>query len=375
MRTHQWKKFFISREFRIIGACLAILPALGVHFFQAGDLTPDRQHAFVAKVVTTLLTQHHYSHPVLNDSASSVQLDQYLEYLDANRLYFLAADLAEFERYRFKLDDELASGNVETAFLIFNKFKRRANERFTYINNLLEHEFDFSLSEYYMPNREGVPWVHTVEELNELWRKRLKHEALSLKLAGKNWPEIATTLKKRYANLQRRIEEFDAENVFQSYMNALSESFDPHTSYLSPITSQNFNIEMSLSLEGIGARLVSEDEYTKVFEIVTGGPADRSKQLFANDKIVGVAQGEDGPMIDVIGMKLDDVVQMIRGKKGTVVRLEIISASSPPGSPTKTISLVRDKIVLTDREVRSDTIEWSHNSRKHKIGVITIPTF
>jgi carboxyl-terminal processing protease len=182
-------------------------------------------------------------------------------------------------------------------------------------------------------------------------------------------------LSKRYSNFRKRIEEFDAENVFQSYMNALSESFDPHTSYFSPITSQNFNIEMSLSLEGIGARLVDEDGYTKVVEIVTGGPADRSKQLWPNDRIIGVAQGREGKMVDVIGMKLDDVVQLIRGKKGTVVRLEIIPAGSAPGSPIKTLTLVRDKIILRDREARSDTLELAHEGQKLKIGVVTIPTF
>jgi carboxyl-terminal processing protease len=239
----------------------------------------------------------------------------------------------------------------------------------------LEKEFDFSLAENYQPDRENARWATRPEELDELWRKRLKNEALELKLTGKDWTSVASTLDKRYINFRRRIEQLDAEDVFQFFMNALSEYYDPHTNYMSPINAENFNIGMSLSLEGIGALLNTEDEYTKVVEIVAGGPADRSKQLWASDKIVGVAQGDDGKMVDVIGMRLDDVVQLIRGKKETVVRLEIIPANSPAGSPTKIIRLVRDKVVRQEAAAKSDTVEVVQDGQKHKIGVITIPTF
>jgi carboxyl-terminal processing protease len=341
----------------------------------AGDLTPQRQHPLVARVLASLLMQYHYNHPTLNDSASSELLDNYIRSLDYSRLYFLAEDISAFEKYRMALDDSLLDGQVGPAFLIFNKFKQRSGERLAHVSKLLEKEFDFSADENYQPNRENAPWAKSPAALDELWRQRLKNEALELMLTGKDWPAIASTLNKRYANFRIRLEQLGAEDVFQYFMNALSEYYDPHTNYMSPISSENFNIGMRLSLEGIGALLNSEDEYTKVVEIVPGGPADRSKQLWPNDKIVGVAQGDDGKMVDVINMKLDDVVQMIRGKKETVVRLEIIPAGSPAGSPTKTIRLVRDKVVLEDRAAKSDTVEVTQGGHQHRIGVITIPTF
>lgn len=365
-------------------ACLVALPILNIDIrpnnalpmtFRAKDLAPERQHPLVAKVLTTLLKQYHYNHSTLNDSVSSELLDSYVRSLDNNRLYFLAADIAVFEKYRRVLDDSLLNGEVGPAFLIFNKFKQRSDERLANVSKLLEKEFDFALAENYQPDRDNAKWATRPEELDELWRKRIKNEALELKMAGKDWASIASTLDKRYTNFRRRIEQLDAEDVFQFFMNALSEYYDPHTNYMSPISAENFNIGMSLSLEGIGALLNTEDEYTRVVEIVAGGPADRSKQLWANDKIVGVAQGDEGKMVDVIGMRLDDVVQMIRGKKETVVRLEIIPAGSPAGSPPKIIRLVRDKVVRQEAAAKSDTVEIMQDGQKHKIGVITIPTF
>ena len=360
-------------------ACLVVIPIFYTNFYadasRPTDITPARQHPMVAKVLATLLSQYHYAHLELNDSVSSELLDGYVQNLDYHRLYFLASDVAAFEKYRFVLDDSLIDGDVGPAFMIFNKFKQRSDERLTYVNRLLEKEFDFNTVESFQPDRENAAWAPRAEELDELWRKKLKNEALELKLAGKEWPAIAENLNKRYANFRKRLSQLNSEDVFQSFMNALSESYDPHTNYFSPITSQNFNIGMSHSFEGIGAQLNTEDDYTIVVEIIPGGPADRSKQLGVKDKIIGVAQGDDGKMEDVIGMRLDDVVQKIRGKKQTVVRLEIIPAVSSPGSPTKTIRLVRDKIVLKDRSARSDTLEVSLEGRQYKIGVITIPTF
>jgi carboxyl-terminal processing protease len=341
----------------------------------ASDVTPERQHPLVARILSTLLGQYHYNHPALDDSVSSELLNGYVQTLDYNRLYFLAADIQAFEKYRFVLDDSLTKGNVGPAFLIFNLFKQRSEARLAHVRKLLEKEFDFSVVEAYQPDRENAAWANRPEELDELWRKRIKSEALDLKLAGKNWPDIASTLNKRYDNFRKRIEQLDAEDVFQYFMNALSESYDPHTNYFSPVSSQDFNISMSLSLEGIGARLSNDGDYTIVVEIVSGGPADRSKQLWPNDKIIGVAQNDTGRWVDTIGMRVDDVVQLIRGKKETVVRLQVIPASSPLGNPTKIVRLVRDKIVLTDRQAKSDTIELTQNGRKYKLGVIAIPTF
>jgi len=370
MRPHKisWRPFR-----SMIG--LACLLSITLNSVFASDLTPQRQHPLVAKVLANLLTQYHYNHPALDDSASSELLDGYVQTLDYNRLYFLAADIKAFEKYRLVLDDSLNKGNVGPAFVIFNLFKQRAQTRYAYMNKLLEKEFDFTGNESYQPDRENLAWANRAEELDDLWRQRLKSEALDLKLAGKNWPDLSTTLNKRYENFRKRIDQLNAEDIFQYYMNALSESYDPHTNYMSPSNSQDFNINMSLSLEGIGARLTEEGDYTMVLEIVSGGPADRSKQLFANDKITGVAQGDSGRWTEVIGMRVDDVVKLIRGKKETVVRLQVISSSSPAGSAPKIVRLVRDKIILTDREAKSDTVEITHEGQKYRLGVIMIPTF
>lgn len=339
-------------------------------------LHPNREHALVGRLVSKLLTQYHYNHRSLDDAVSAEHFDFYLKFLDRNRYYFLASDIERFKEYEHQLDDALFGGNLEPAFLIFNTYKERVLERSQYVAERLKEPFDFSVNETYDLDREEAPWATSREELNELWRKRLKHEALNLKLSGKeDWESIQTTLEQRYTNYQKRVEQFNSEDVFQLFMNALSQAYDPHTSYLSPITSENFEIQMSLSFEGIGAQLTSEGDYTKVVRILPGGPADKSEQLWANDKIVGVGQGEDGEIVDVIGMKLDDVVQMIRGPKGSKVVLEIIPAQSPPGSPTKTVSLVRDKIDLVERQAKKEIIELKHEDKTYRLGVITIPSF
>jgi carboxyl-terminal processing protease len=352
-----------------------VLPFRSLNLFPAETLAPDKYHSVVGKFLTRLLPKYHYTHQSIDDSVSTELLDLYLQSLDRNHLFFLASDIEEFEKYRYVLDDAIKNGDLEPAYIIFNTLIKRAEQRLDYVSERLEKEFDFTIDEYFEPDREKEPYANTVEELNEIWRKRLKNEALNLKLAGKDWNEIQTTLKKRYSNRRKRYEQFVSEDVFQSFINALSRTYDPHTGYLSPMSSENFGIDMSLSFEGIGAQLTTEDDYTKVVRILPGGPASRSKELGPNDKIVGVAQGEDGEMTDVIGMRLDDVVQLIRGPKGTTVRLEIIPANSTPGSPTKEIRLVRDKVILSEREARSKTLEMEYEGRTYKIGVITIPTF
>lgn len=341
----------------------------------AADLLPERQHPVVSKVIARLFSYHHYRQMMIDDSTSSHSFDYYLQALDPNRSFFLASDLAAFEKYRYQLDDAVTSGQLEPAFAIYNTFVHRVDERIAYALDPAHQKFDFSSEESYQPDRSRAPWAGSVAELNEIWRLRLKSEALSLKLAGKDAAGITSTLTSRYTNFQKRIKQNTPEDVFQIFMNAISEAYDPHTSYLSPIASENFGIQMSLSLQGIGAQLTTEGEHTVVVRIIPGGPADRSRGLWPNDKIVGVGQGLDGKMVDVVGMRLDDVVQMIRGEKGTVVRLEVIPAEAPPGSPPKKLTLVRDKIVLTDREAKSDTLEITHEGRPYRIGVISLPTF
>lgn len=338
-------------------------------------LKPEKKHTIESQVIANLLRQYHYNHQKINDTVSSELLDAYLDMFDRNHLYFLQSDIDSFEKYRTVLDDDIHEGNLEPAYHIFNVFHERLNQRIAFTENRLQTAFDFTKNESYQLDRSEAPWAATTNELDELWKKKLKNEALNLKLAGKKLEDIQTTLQKRYHNFQKRIDQYNSEDVFKSFMNALSETFDPHTSYFSPRSAENFNIDMSLSLEGIGAQLTTEDEYTKIVRIITGGPADRGKQLWANDYIVGVAQGKDGEMVDVIGMRLDDVVQKIRGPKGSIVRLEVIPAGSPAGSPHKEVSIVRDKVVLEERAAKSDTVEFMHNGENVKLGIITIPSF
>lgn len=370
----------IRNRFAAITPCLI----LALSFSQPTHLTgsvpttalkPESKHATSGKVIAKLLRQYHYNHQKIDDATSSEMLDLYIKRLDRNRMYFLASDINAFEKFRYELDDDILAGDVEPAYIMFNTFKARLDQRITYVDKRLQTNFDLSDDETLQIDRSEAPWAATVAELNDLWRKKLENEALNLKLAGKDWEAIQETLTKRYTNLKKRIEQYKSEDVFQDFMNALSETFDPHTSYFSPISSENFGIDMSLSLEGIGAQLTTEDDYTKVVRIIAGGPADRSQQLWPNDKIIGVAQGVNGKMVDVIGMRLDDVVQKIRGPKGSTVRLEILSAESPPGSPSKEITLVRDKVILEDRAAQSDTVQFMHEGRSYTLGIINIPTF
>lgn len=346
-----------------------------VHVSRADDLLPERQHPVVSKVVARLFSYHHYRQMAIDDSVSSHLLDYYIEALDPNRSFFLSSDIASFKKYRYQFDEAVTSGQLLPAYDIYNTFIKRVDERIAYVLNPANQKFDFTLDESYEPARDKAPWPKTVVELNEIWRKRLKNEALGLKLAGKNDEGVVSTITNRWTNFQKRVKQNTSEDVFQIFMNGFSETFDPHTNYMSPIASENFGIQMSLSLQGIGAQLVTEGEHTMVYRIIPGGPADRSRELWANDKIVGVGQGVDGKMVDVVGMRLDDVVQMIRGEKGTTVRLEIIPAEATAGSPPKKLTLVRDKIVLTDREAKSDTLEITHDGHTYRIGVVSLPTF
>ncbi len=257
------------------------------------------------------------------------------------------------------------------SMFILNEFL----ERMDYINKLLEKEFDYSSDEYFIIKRDSVDWPKDENEMNDDWRKRIKNDALLYKLNGKDWDFIKSTIQKRYKNITKYLFQYNSEDVFQLAMNAFAETIDPHTNYFSPITSDNFKIDMSLSLEGIGARLQVEDDFTKIVEIIPGGPADKSKQLKADDKIIGVAQGEDGEFEDVIGWRVNDVVKLIRGEKGTVVRLLVIPAGSDLNAKPKEVKLVRDKVKLEDQAAKSNLLEIENNGQKFRIGVINIPKF
>jgi carboxyl-terminal processing protease len=292
----------------------------------------DSQRETIVELIEQL-EERHYAKLVYDDNLSSLHLDNYIESLDGGKMFFTQADLADFERYRTVMDEDLHEGNLQIGFDIFNRFQQRLQERLGGIVETLDERvaaMDFTVDEAYELDGEDRPWARSEAELDDRWRRHLKNQVLSLRLAEKEAEDIVPTLEKRYRNQLKRIEQYNAQDVFQVYANALTELYDPHTNYLSPRRSENFNINMSLSLEGIGAVLQMEDEYTKVARLVAAGPADKQGELQPSDRIVGVAQGEDGPFEDVIGWRLDEVVELIRGPKDSTVRLQVSPPRRPP---------------------------------------------
>ena len=338
-------------------------------------IAPAPEHINLDRTITNLLSYYHYRRNKPDDTQSSAILDAYLEALDFNKLHFFASDIEKFQKYRNRLDDFLQQGYLEPAYEIFNIYLQRLAERTEYVKELLSSNMAFTVDESVALNREKQPWVDDQKTLNEIWRKRIKHELLLLVLAGKDIGEAKETIQKRYDGRLGRTAQYKSQDVFQTYMNAVAASFDPHTAYFSPRATENFNIQMRLSLEGIGTVLRMEEEQITVVELVPGGPASMSGELHPNDKIVGVGQGTDDKVIDVVGWRLDDVVDLIRGKRGTVVRLELVPAGSGFSDPHKTITLVRDTIKLEQQAAKSEVRESSVAGEKVRVGVISIPTF
>lgn len=350
--------------------------ALGAQVTDSVQLKAKPIYGREAKVVAYILDNNHYRRISLNDSLSSAILDEYIKSLDNNRTYFVASDLADFEKYRYVIDDLTRAENVDVAYEIYALFRKRFNERMDYVmNKLLKENFDYTIDEYYETDRDKEPWCKNEAELNDIWRKIIKNQALSLKLAGKAQADIDKTLMDRYDRFSKSIRQFNSEDVFSMYMNAITESYDPHTNYFSPKAADLFKQQMSLSLEGIGARLQTENDYTKVAEVITGGPAEKSKLINAGDRIIGVAQGIEGEIVDVIGWRIDEVVKLIKGPKGTTVRLQILPAETGITGPSKVITLVRDKIKLEDQQAKKTIIDYHVNGKNLKFGVITLPSF
>ncbi len=338
-------------------------------------LQPKNHYKIENQLITTLLSRYHYRKFKIDDSLSSLLYERYLETLDYNKIYFLLSDINKFEEYRYALDDYLIEGNIEPFYEIFNTYLERMRERVGYLDTILSKEFDYTLIDSVQIGRDDAEWINSYLEMNELWYKRVKNDALNLKLSDKSWDEIVENLSKRYENYKRLLEQYNTEDVFQLAMNAYASSLDPHTNYLSPITSENFRIDMSLSLEGIGARLMYDEGYTKVVEIIPGGPAFKSKKLQVDDRITAVAQGEDGEFVDVVGWRITDVVQLIRGPKETTVRLMILPAEKGLSAVPVEINLVRDKVKLEEQAAKSDILEIIDDGLPYRIGVITIPKF
>ena len=338
-------------------------------------LEPESRHENIGELVTTFIQKSHYNHVAVNDDLSSRVMDRYLEELDRNRMYMLESDVAFFEQYRYQLDDIVRSQPLDPVFDMFSVYRSRVRERFEHALVLLETEPDLTIDEEYQFDREESPWARTTAELDELWRKRVKNDVLNLALTDKPWEESQEVLRKRYSRYLKRMEQIKNDDVFETFMNAFAHTLDPHSSYLSPRNSEEYRIQMSLSYFGIGASLQTEDDYVQIVNIIPGGPAAIDGSLAPKDRITGVAQGADGAMTDVIGWRLDDVVDLIRGEADTVVRLQIIPAGALPGHSDKEISLTRGQVRLEEQAAKSEIITVPREGRDWRIGVIEVPSF
>ena len=342
-----------------------------------GPLAPAPEHTSTTRSIVYELVAKHYVTKSINDVLSSKIFDAYLQNMDPGKSYLLQSDIDDFEIYRYELDDALRKGNLAPAYEMWNRYQDRWIARLKKVIDLLEEgidDYDFTSDEEFLLDRSDSPWATSDEQLDELWKKRIKLSVLNLRLADKEHDKIQETLLKRYQNQLRMTSQTRREDVYQLYINSFTETYDPHTQYFSPRNTENFNINMSLSLEGIGAVLRQDVEFTKVVNLVTAGPADKSGLLKPNDKIIGVGQGAEGEIVDVIGWRLSDVVQLIRGKKNTIVRLDIIPADAEALN-SKIIQITRNTVKLEEQTASSRIIELEQLGETHKLGIIDIPTF
>ncbi len=335
-------------------------------------LEQEKQHSIAAKRISNTFTRAHYKKFEIDDELSEQIFDRYIDALDSNKHFFLRSDVKKFEGFTKEFDDAVRVGDLTIAYSIYMLNLERRKERFNYAITLLEDGFDFEKEgDKFFYDREDADWSNSLDEVNEVWRQRVKYDALSLKLAEKTDEEIKDILTKRYNRAIRRLTQTNSEDVFQTVMNSFARSIEAHTSYLSPSRTERFQMDMNLSLEGIGAVLRTEDDHTTVVSVVAGGPADKNGQVKPEDKILGVAQEDDKSFTDVVGWRLDDVVELIKGPKGSVVRLQVQKG----GTSTKQVlelAITRDKVKLEDKAAKAEVIK---DESGQNIGVIDIPSF
>jgi carboxyl-terminal processing protease len=342
---------------------------------QPPTLRPLLQQPMAAHLAAGLLGHFHYKTVALDDALSEKIFDRYLMSIDSERMIFTQADIDRWSEVRTKLDDAILNNDLTIPFAMFNLYAKRASERFTYARSLLKIGFDFGQNETFQFRREKEPWPKSEDEARELWRKRVKNDWLQLKLAGKNNKSVVETLDKRYENFLKRMGKLKSDDAFQVFMNAYTMSVEPHTNYMGPRASEEFDISMRLSLVGIGAVLQDKDDYVTIKELVPGGPAALSGKLKTGDRILGVAQSESGAMTDVVGWRMDDTVALIRGTVDSVVQLDILPAGAGPDGKHKLISLIRKKISLEEQAAKKSVLTLDDGGELHRIGVITLPTF
>jgi carboxyl-terminal processing protease len=339
------------------------------------ELKPQSYEARAAHLAAEVLSRHHYRALPLDDAMSEKIFDRYLKTLDSEKLFFSRLDIDRFLGYRASLDDALRSEDLSIPYLMFNLYVQRASERFTYARTLLKQGFDFDQRESIQIQRSKLDWPQDESQVRDLWRKRVKNDWLSLKLGGKDDKGIVELLDKRYENQQKRIRKFKGADAFQLFMNAYTTSIEPHTNYFGLRDAEEFDISMRLSLIGIGAVLTQTDDYTLIRELVPGGPGSRSGQLKVGDRIVGVGQGKDGPILDIMGWRSDDAVALIRGPADTTVRLDILPAEAGVDGKRKIVSLIRKPINLQEQAAKSSIQTITDGTIKRRIGVITLPSF
>jgi carboxyl-terminal processing protease len=338
-------------------------------------MKPQAEQTQAALWASRVLSRYHYKAVPLDDAMSEKIFDRYFKSLDAEKLFFVQADIDQYAGVRSRLDDAISNENLSAPFAIYNLYQQRFDQRIAYARELLKTKFDFSADESYQVDREKAAWPKSEDEVRDLWRKRVKNDWLRLKLAGKDDKAIRETLDKRYESYTSRSRKLNNEDVFQIFMNAYAMSIEPHTNYLGPRASESFDIAMRLSLEGIGAVLQTRDEYTVIREIVPGSPAANSGKLKVGDRIVGIAQGDSGPFTEVLGWRIDDVVTLIRGAKDSQVRLDVLPADAGPDGKHATISLIRKKISMEEQSAKKFVYEVKDNGVKRRVGVISLPTF
>ena len=338
-------------------------------------LFPSSKHREQSKLIYQLLTKYHYKKIEVNDSLSEKILDKYISSLDPNREYFFSSDINYFNQYKNQMDDYVVSGYLEPAYEIFTVYHQRVNDRISYVFKLLEKEPDFSIEESLLFDRKELDWFPDTSSMDDYWRKKIKNAILNLKVLGKDWDSNKETMNKRYKRFEKTISQFNSEDVFEIFINSFTELYDPHTNYFSPVNADRFEINMSKTFEGIGARLQQDIEYTTIFEIMPGGPAYRSKDLEKGDKIIGVAQGDNGQFEDIIGWRLDEVVNKIKGPKESVVQLLVLRKEAQIDDYPDTVRLVRDRVDVVDEDAKFDIIPFKSKDRVFNIGVIKIPSF
>lgn len=363
-------------RYGFVGLFLLLAPsAYSLELGPTPVLAPQKSQAEAANLSAQFLERYAYKPVPLDDALSAKIMDRYLKSMDPDRSFFLKADIDKFMVDKTRIDDAIIGEDLRIPFSIFNIYSQRVVDRMTYARSLLKDGFDFSVREDYPLSREDEPWPQSEAQIHDLWRKSVKSDWLRLKLAGQADAAIRNTLDKRYENIQQRVYTYKSDDVFQSFMAAYTTSVDPHTDYFGAAASADFDISMKLSLVGIGAVLQERDGYTTVRELVAGGPAQLSGQLAVGDRIIGVGQGKDGAVKEVVGIRLDEVVQLIRGEKNSVVRLDILPAETAGNGSHRVISLVRDKISLEKQAAAKTIIPVEDQGVARKIGVITLPAF